>query len=104
MSVLLNSLIDLQNFAQQFAMDSYDDEGGGGWLLLAGPVVGGATWWGLYNFYRNVDKSHAFEKETLIESQPITGSDNKIDTVKGTQRTEIKGNNRDKHRTRVTRL
>ena len=73
-------------------------------LLLLGPVGAGLVYWGLYRYYRNVDKSHAFEKETLIEAQPVTGSDHKVDTVRGTKRTRINGNNVSNHRSRVQRL
>lgn len=73
-------------------------------LLLAGPAGAGAVYWGLYRYYRNTDKSHSFEKETLIKAQPVTGQDQKIDKVKGTSRTEVKGNNVTKHRKRVQRL
>lgn len=73
-------------------------------LLLAGPAGAVGVYWGLYRYYRNTDKSHAFEKETIIEAQPVTGSDQKFDKVKGTSRSEIQGNNVSKHRTRVNRL
>lgn len=73
-------------------------------LLLLGPAGAAAVYWGLYRYYRNTDKSHDFEKETLIEAQPVTGQDRKVDEVRGTKRTEIKGNNVSRHRTRVQRL
>lgn len=75
-----------------------------GWLLLAGPIAAVAVYWGLFRYYRNTDKSHSFERETRIESQPITGSEQKIDTVRGTQRTEINGNNVRNYRERVKRV
>ena len=73
-------------------------------LLLAGPAGAGAVYWGLYRYYRNTDKSHSFEKETIIHSQPVTGSDQKFDKVRGTERSSIRGNNVSKHRKRVKRL
>ena len=51
--------------------------------------------------FRNTDKSHAFEHETEVEAQPVTGSDRKIDDVQGTRRSEISGNNVGEYRTRV---
>lgn len=75
-----------------------------GWLLLAGPIAAVAVYWGLFQYYRNTNKSHSFEHETRIESQPITGTDQKIDTVRGTQRTAISGNNVRDYRQRVQRL
>jgi hypothetical protein len=81
-----------------------DDEGMPTWLLLAGPAGAVATYVGLYRFYRNTDKSHGFEHETTIEAQPVTGSEAKVNEVRGTQRTSIDGNNKSKYRQRVQRV
>ena len=35
------------------------------WLLAAGPAGAVATYWSLYRYYRNTDKSHAYERDTL---------------------------------------
>ena len=86
------------------AESNAQDEDGGGWLLLAGPAAGVALYGVLFRYYRNTDKSHAFERETVIESQPITGNDNKIDEVHGTKRTSISGNNVASYRERVNRV
>lgn len=77
---------------------------GGLWLLAAGPAGATALYWALYRFYRNTDKSHSFERETKVEAQPITGSDEKVDTVEGTQRTRIDGDNVAAYRKRVQRV
>ena len=45
------------------------------WILLLGPAGAVAVHWGLFQYYRNTDKSHSRERETLIESTPITGTD-----------------------------
>ena len=34
------------------------------WLLAAGPAGAVATYWSLYRYYRNTDKSHAYERDT----------------------------------------
>ena len=73
------------------------------WILLLGPAGAVAVYWGLYEFYRNVGKSHSFERETLIESKPVTGTDQKVDEVRGTKATAIDGNNVSNHRQRVRR-
>lgn len=80
------------------------DDGDPGWLLLAGPAAGVATYTMLYRYYRNTDKSHSFERETLIEAQPVTGTDTKVDEVRGTKRSAIQGNNKRKYRERVQRV
>ncbi len=54
-------------------------------LLASGPVGATALYWLLYRYYRNTDKSHAFERETAINAQPVTGSERKIGTVTETQ-------------------
>ena len=77
---------------------------GGLWLLLAGPVGATALYWTLYRYYRNTDKSHGFERETKVEAQPVTGSDEKIDTIEGTQRTRIEDDNVAAYRKRVQRI
>ena len=77
---------------------------GGLWLLLAGPAGATALYWALYRYYRNTDKSHAFERETKVDAKPVTGSDHKVDEVKGTQRTRIEGDNVGAYRQRVQRV
>jgi len=76
---------------------------GGLALLLLGPAGGAGLYWMLYRYYRNTDKSHSFERETLIESKPITGTDQKVDEVRGTRRASIDGDNVHNHRQRVRR-
>ena len=73
------------------------------WLLLAGPASATGLYWALYRHYRNTDKSHAFEHETAVEAKPVTGSDQKVSEVKGTQATRIPGDNVRAYRTRVKR-
>lgn len=73
-------------------------------VLLAGPAGAGGLYWAIYQYYRNTGKSHSFEKETLIEAQPVTGSERKVDTVRGTSRSSVSGDNVSHHRSRVTRL
>ncbi|KRA52638.1 hypothetical protein ASD77_13470 [Pseudoxanthomonas sp. Root65] len=74
------------------------------WLLALGPTGAAALYWAIYRYYRNTDKSHAFERETEVVAKPVTGSDRKIDEVKGTQRTRIDGDNLRAYRQRVTRI
>lgn len=74
------------------------------WLLLLGPAGATGLYWALYRYYRNTDKSHAFERETAVEAKPVIGSDDKIDEVTGTQETEIDGNNVTAYRKRVQRI
>lgn len=79
-------------------------EDGGLWLLLAGPAGATALYWTLYRYYRNTDKSHAFEHETKVEAKPVTGWDQKVDEIKGTQRSRIEGDNVAAYRQRVKRV
>ena len=58
----------------------------------------------LYRFYRNTDKSHAFERETSLDVKPVTGSDAKVGTITGTQATRIQGDNVGAYRLRVQRV
>lgn len=77
---------------------------GGLAILLLGPAGATGLYWALYRYYRNTDKSHAFERETTVEAKPVTGSDSKIDEVKGTRETRISGDNVAEYRKRVKRI
>ena len=84
---------------------SADGDGDAPWILLAlGPAGAGATYFGLWRYYRNTHQSHAFERETRIEAQSITGDDAKVKEIKGTKRSQINGDNRTDHRQRVQRF
>ena len=79
---------------------------GGLWLLLLGPAGATGLYWMLYRYYRNTDKSHAFERETVVDAQPVTGMerDHKVDEVRGTRETRIDGDNTGAYRARVQRI
>lgn len=74
------------------------------WILLLGPAGAVGVYWALFQYYRNTGKSHSFERETLIESKPITGGERKVNEVRGTRQPSIDGNNVSSHRQRVQRL
>lgn len=73
------------------------------WLLAAGPAGAAATYWSLYRYYRNNDKSHAFERDTLIEAQPVQGGKELVSHISKTRDSDIDGDNAAKHRKRVER-
>jgi hypothetical protein len=73
-------------------------------LLLLGPAGGAGLYWLLYRYYRNTDKSHAFERETKVDAKPVTGSDTKVGTNNGTTDRNITGNNVGEYRQRVKRI
>ena len=77
---------------------------GGLALLLLGPAGGAGLYWMLYRYYRNTDKSHAFERETKIDAKPVTGEQNKVGTVEGTRNSRIDGDNVKAFRQRVKRF
>lgn len=74
------------------------------WLLALGPAGGAATYWAVWRYYRNTDKSHHYERDTIIAAQPVQGGEDKIDHISRTRDSGIKGNNRDDHRRRVQRI
>ena len=39
-------------------------------VLLIGPAGGAGLYWLLYRYYRNTDKSHAFERESKVTRSP----------------------------------
>lgn len=73
-------------------------------VLLAGPAGAAALYWALYRYYRNTDKSHAFERETAVEAKPVTGTDRKVSTISGTRSRRISGDNVGAYRARVQRV
>ncbi|MGE3306557.1 MAG: hypothetical protein AB7I52_11365 [Rhizobiaceae bacterium] len=76
------------------------------WLLLSGPAGAVGLYWYLYRYYRNTDKSHAFERETAVVAKPVTGeeADQKVDEIKGTQESRVRGDNVNAYRQRVERV
>ena len=72
-------------------------------LLALGPAGATALYWALYRYYRNTDKSHAFERETTVDAKPVTGTDRQVGEVKGTRETRIDGDNVRAYRKRVAR-
>jgi len=70
-------------------------------LLLLGPASSVGLYWALYRYYRNTDKSHAFERETKVDAKPVTGSDEKVGTNNGTRERRISGDNVREYRRRV---
>jgi len=77
---------------------------GGLSLLLLGPAGATGLYWALYRYYRNTDKSHAFERETKVDAKPVSGSERKVSEVKGTQQQRISGENVHDYRERVARM
>jgi hypothetical protein len=73
-------------------------------LLALGPAGAVGLYWALYRYYRNTDKSHAFERETRVDAKPVTGSDSKVGTNNGTRDRRIKGDNVREYRRRVERI
>ena len=73
-------------------------------LLLIGPGGGIGLYWPLYRYYRNTDKSHAFERETKVDAKPVTGSDLKVGTNNGTPDSRFSGDNVSEYRRRVERM
>lgn len=74
------------------------------WLLAAGPAGGIATYWAFYRYYRNTDKSHQFERDTIIEAQPVQGGEEKVGHISKTRDSDIDGDNSDNYRQRVQRV
>ena len=79
-------------------------EDSGLWLLAMGPTGAGLLYWALYRYYRNTDKSHAFEHESAVDAKPVTGSDRKVGEVSGTENSRIANENAREYRKRVVRI
>jgi hypothetical protein len=92
--------------AHLLILQSTSDSGSGsGLLLFAGPIAGTALYAAIYRYYRNADKTHAFERETLIAlKDQITGEEQKVDEVRGTRDRRVRGDNSNDFRARVAKL
>lgn len=86
------------------AIAQASDSDGALWLLAAGPAGAAATYWAIFRYYRNTDKSHAYERDTFIESQPVRGGEEKVGHISKTRKRGIPGDNGRKHRQRVQRI
>jgi hypothetical protein len=73
-------------------------------LLLLGPAGAIGLYWALYRYYRNTDKSHAYERESKVDAKPVTGSDQKVGTNNGTRDSRIAGDNVREYLQRVQRI
>ncbi len=100
---MIDVIAQLAVSAAHFASSS-SDENGPGWLLALGPAGAVALYTMLYRFYRNNDKSNQFERETKIETKPLTGSDQKVNEIHGTRNSKIDGDNSANFRQRVQRI
>jgi hypothetical protein len=74
------------------------------WLLAAGPAGAVATYWGFYRYYRNNDKSHEYERDTIIDAQPVQGGEERIHHISRTRDKDIDGDNSRNYRQRVQRI
>lgn len=74
------------------------------WILLAGPAGGAATYAGFYRYYRNQDKTHEFERDTIIHAQPVQGGEEKVDHIRKTRESRIDHDNSSDFRERVQRV
>jgi hypothetical protein len=81
-----------------------NDEGDLLLLLLLGPAGAIGLYWAMYRYYRNTDKSHAFENETSVTTESVIGSDDKVSEVRGTKNKRIDGDNVREYRKRVKRV
>lgn len=73
-------------------------------LLLAGPAAGVLTYLGIYRYYRNTDKRHHFETETRVRSTDLRVIDNRVSTIRRTQKATTDGRNDANHLQRVHRI
>lgn len=87
----------------QFVVQA-SEEGAPYALLALGPAGAAGTYWAIFRYYRNTDKSHQFEKETLIEARPVEGGEEKVDHIRKTRDKTIDGKNNSDYRERVRRV
>lgn len=102
---LVQAVAAVQPALVVLSSSSGDSGSGELFILLAGPACGLAFFWGVWQYYRNTDKSHDFEHETTIEpTGPVTGTDTKVGEKNGQRDSSISGDNHRRHRARVRRV
>lgn len=79
----------------------YGSEEGGPWLWLLGPLGGTGFFMWVFLRYRNTDKRHAFERETVNEVLDLKVYDQKSGEITGTTDSHIRGRNSNSPRTRL---
>lgn len=72
---------------------SSDSDGGPLMLLLLGPLAGIGFYTMIFLRYRNTDKRHMYEHETASEVRNPKAYDQRVDSVRGTERRRIQGDN-----------
>lgn len=85
------------------ALVAHASDDGPLWLLAAGPAGGAATYWAFYRYYRNTDKSHQYERDTIIDAQPVQGGEQQVGRIDRTRDSDIDGDNSGDYRRRVQR-
>lgn len=72
--------------------------------FVIGPMVFFLVYLGIYRYYRNTDKSHDFERQTVVESFDMRAFDEFAQRRTGLRNAEIEGRNEDAPRERVRRF
>lgn len=75
--------------------DYYGSDEGGAWFWLLGPIGGIGFYTFIFLRYRNTDKRHAFEHESATEMRDLRTHDQRVDRIRGTTETAIRGRNSD---------
>jgi hypothetical protein len=88
----------------ELVITASESDGGILALLAIGPAGALGLYWMLFRYYRNTDKSHSYERETLVNAGQVTGDDTKVSEIHGTQEPEIRGRNESSYRQRVERV
>ena len=104
MSVLVTEVLPHLLATSTSSSSDSNSSGGALLLLLAGPAAGIGMYWALFRYYRNTDKSNAFERNTKVDAHPVQGEDQKVDEIRGTRSSTTDGHNQHAYRHRVQRV
>lgn len=69
------------------------ESSGGEWLWLLGPAAGAGFYLVTYLRYRNVDKRHAYERETACTVEGMTTHDSRTGRVTDVENSRLRGDN-----------
>ncbi|WP_051196955.1 hypothetical protein [Jonesia quinghaiensis] len=88
----MNTIVEFASMAT-VTMDIGTDGDGSNWLSMLFLLSGPAYYFFMYSRYRNQNKRHHHEAETLAETANLQASDNRVKRVTGVSNSRIRGDN-----------
>lgn len=88
----MNTVLELASIATA-SMNISTSGDGGNWFALLFLLSGPVYYFFMYSRYRNQNKRHHHEAETLAETANLQATDNRVKRVTGVSNSRIRGDN-----------